>query len=172
MFALGEQVWIAVAKQCVAVEQTCPDCRGRRYLTVTLGDDSQVTIDCSTCASGYNPPRGYVLVNTYKPDAFLASIKEIAKNDEGEVVYSGDGFYRKTEAELSDSRESALALAFNLAEEAYLEEKARLQRKEKDSRTWAWHVTYHRRCVKQAEKDLAYHTSKLNVSLQHKKAEE
>jgi len=31
-------------------------------------------------------------------------------------------------------------------------------------------VTYHRRYVKQAEKDLAYHTSKLNIALQHKKA--
>src|ERR1035437_4444904 len=170
MLAIGEVVWVAVAKKHEAVEQACPDCRGQKYLTVILGDASQVTIDCSTCSSGYGSPLGCVLVSTYKPAVLVSSVQEIAKGDADNVVYSGEGFYRVTESELSDSSVSAFTLAVKKSEDADTEEKARLQRKEKDSRTWAWNVTYHRRCIKQAEKDLAYHKSKLDVSLQHKKA--
>ena len=40
----------------------------------------------------------------------------------------------------------------------------------KDTRSWAWNATYHRGCIRQAEKDLEYHRAKLAVALEHKKA--
>ena len=36
--------------------------------------------------------------------------------------------------------------------------------KEKPARSWAWHVTYHRREIKRAERDLEYHTRALGIA--------
>jgi hypothetical protein len=175
MLVLGQTKWIAKAAQHSKVSQPCPDCFGKKYLIVTLGDDSQVIIDCATCAAGYEPPKGYLLIDQYEPDAELITVQEMEMeliDGKHVVLYSGNGFYRVPEAELFDCKLDALERARVKAEELAAEVQARFQRKEKDTRTWAWNVTYHRRCIKQAQRDLEYHTKKLAVSLPHKKDKE
>ena len=46
-----------------------------------------------------------------------------------------------------------------------------MKRKEKDTKTWAWNVHYHRKEIREAQKRIEYHTSKLNVAKLHVKAE-
>ncbi len=174
MKQLGETAWLAKARQHCKTEQPCPDCAGRKFVEVGLGDGSWVTVDCENCKLGYEPPRGYVLVDSYKPDVDLVTVGKIESElVDGEQVsfYSGEGFYRVQESDLFECKLDALERAQVLTDARVGDENARHLRKEKDSRTWSWNATYHRRCIRQAEKDLAYHKSKLAVSLPHVKVE-
>ena len=171
MHNLGDTVWRATVKRS-QVHVACPDCFGRRALRVILGDDSEVVIDCSTCAAGYDPPRGYVTQDVHAPQSHVCVISKVETelvNGEVVTLYSGDGFYRLTENDLFRTGDEADARAQTLSAEQDAEAVARMKRKEKDGQTWAWHVTYHRRCMKQAQRDLTYHTSKLEVALLKRK---
>jgi hypothetical protein len=64
MFELRQAIWWASCDS-IEVTENCPDCFGKKYLTVILGDDSEVKIDCRTCALGYEPPRGYITLHKY-----------------------------------------------------------------------------------------------------------
>lgn len=173
-YQIGDTVWHASMKHSLKAV-TCPDCFGRRALRVILGDDSEVVIDCQGCSLGYNPPRGHINVDVYEaePDTLLIDRVELQQvNGEVVALYSGEGRYHAKESDLFttevEARERAKALAIEHSETAA----QNLKRKEKDTHTWAWNVTYHRRCIKQATRDLAYHTSKLEVALVKRKEPE
>ena len=168
---LGDRVYRATLQHSQAVV-TCPDCFGRRALRVILGDDSEVSIECSTCALRYEPPRGYVhedRVQAVVESVQISKVEMETSNGESVTFYGGAGFYRTLETDLFTNIETAAVRAETLQLEHEQEQRARMERKEKSTRDWAWHVTYHRRCVKQAERDLSYHTAKLSVALQKRK---
>jgi hypothetical protein len=171
---IGDLIWRAALAHSVEYDP-CPDCCGRRALRVILGDDSEVVIDCSTCAQGYNPPRGIVARDVYTANpvqVLIAKVETELLDGEEVSLYSGDGFYHAAESDLCMTEADAEKRAAELIVERDKETAAKMNRKEKDTRTWAWHVTYHRRCIKQAEKDLAYHRAKLETSLLKSKTEQ
>jgi hypothetical protein len=174
MFHLGD--WAYRAKlQHSQVEVTCPDCFGRRALRVVLGDDSEVTVECAGCRLGYEPPRGYVHEDRTQAATERVQITKIEMETNNGVpitYYGGEGLYRTVEADLFTNVETAQVRADALQLEHEQEKRARMQRKEKTTHDWAWHVTYHRRCIKQAQRELDYHTAKLAVSLQKRKDKE
>jgi hypothetical protein len=163
---IGDTAWHA-EHNSIEKQRTCPDCFGKKKLTVILGDDSRVEIDCTGCVRGYDPPRGYVTYHEYSPAVHPVVIDRVEESSDG-ITYGFNGCYRTKELFLA--RDVAEARAKTLAEEYNEGELKRFQKKEKDSHTWAWHVTYHRRCIKQAEKDLEYHSAKLGIA--QKKAKE
>lgn len=172
-FKIGDEIWVAKYN---AVERwiKCPDCLGKRYLTVILGDDSQVTIDCAGCAAGYEPPRGVIKTYDYEATTIHTTVTSVESELKEGVEVSRYGYfecYRVDDENVFATQEEAQARADRYANEAKASEEARLLRKEKDTRSWAWNAHYHRKCIKQAEKDLAYHTAKLNAALPHVKAE-
>lgn len=167
-FQMGQKVWWVHA-QSSRKWLTCPDCQGKKYLTVILGDDSQVTIDCAGCAAGYEPPRGVVFIYEWAPGVHHGEITGIEINEK-ETRYRF-GCYVIEAENVFDSQKLAQARAAQLMDEHNKEEAERFKRKEKDARTWAWHVHHHRNCVKQAMRDLEYHTAKLEAAKTHKKQE-
>lgn len=172
-FKIGDKVWVAKNN---AKEEfiPCPDCLGKRYLTVTMGDDSQVTIDCVCCRRGYEGPAGVISTYEYQPIVLyveLTSVESELKEDVEVERYGHSGCYREDGENVFATEAEAKVRADIFAKERKAEEEARLLRKEKETRSWAWNAHYHRKCIKQAEKDLAYHASKLNAALPHVKAE-
>ena len=85
--------------------------------------------------------------------------------------YTGDGFYEVPASELFRTEEEAKTRADEYAKELTDVEHKRLMAKEKDKRSWAWNVHYHRKAIKDAEKQIAYHTSKLNFAKTYAKPE-
>jgi len=171
MFQLGDYVYRAKL-QTSKVEVKCPDCFGRRALRVILGDDSEVTIECAGCSLGYDPPRGYVQEDRTQPVVEQVQITKVEMETNNGIpvtYYGGEGLYRTVEADLFTNAETAQVRAYTLQLEQEQEKRNSMQRKDKTTRDWAWHVTYHRRCVKQAQKELEYHTAKLAVALQKRK---
>jgi hypothetical protein len=161
-YKIGDKVWYARRKSEQKTIE-CPDCFGQRFLTVIKGDLSQVTIDCAGCASGYEPPKGYI---TYHESVVGVSEVTIDRKEETSkgVTYGFNGCYNAEETEMFDTKEGAEARALELSVKYNQEKLDEINRKAKHDRTWSWHVTYHRREIKRLREQLVYHSSKLDVA--------
>ena len=168
-YKIDDTIWYA--NRDTRLEQViCPECFGKRFLTVILGDNSQVTIDCVGCGVGLENPKGYIEYHKH-----LVSVKQIiiekVEETKLKTEYGFNGCYRVGEEDLFNTKEEAEKRALELAEEHNKEELEKINRKEKDNRTWAWNVHYHRDCIRRAEKDLIYHKTKLSVAITKTKEE-
>lgn len=170
MRQVGDRVWVAEISSLDRWEP-CPDCFGKKFLTVILGDDSRVTIDCAGCSSGYQPPRGLVKVYERKPEprSRIISGMDIRGKDVTYHVGSSSSYRTYSEDVVFSTEGEALVRAQALAKEQEEDDLKRILQKEKDTRTWSWNATYHRRCLRDAKKQLAYHEEKLAAAKTHEK---
>lgn len=161
-FQMGQEVWKAThdVEEC---RVTCPDCGGKGVIRVVMADDSIHSIECSNCKHGIYPPTGYVKYYAREPKVALVRIVGISLRN-GKITYELDDFHSAEEPTLSETYEGALEIAQGLAAEHNAAELKRVSTKEKDTRSWSWNASYHRKQIKEAEKQIAYHTSKLNVA--------
>ncbi len=168
-YNIGDVAWFA---GCKSVERSvvCPDCFGQKALTVIKGDGSQVSIDCG-CRHGCEGSRGYYTYWTWTVYAHQITIQRIEVNGQ-EVRYGHDDCYSCSESELFDTKEDAEKRAAELAEQHEKEELEKIYRKDKHNHTWAWHVRYHRESLKEAQRQLEYHSAKLNVAKEKAKEPE
>lgn len=166
---LGDQVWVAIARG-QRKKITCPDCFGTGQLDVILKDGTTHSIDCRGCEQGYLGPQGTIETWEYEPSVEMHTITKIEQDIGRPPEYWAGHFCYKAD-EVFLSRDGAVARAAVLAEQQAQEEADRMKRKEKDTKTWAWNVHYHRKEIREAQKRIEYHTSKLNVAKLHVKAE-
>ncbi len=165
-FEIGQQVWWATCDTREHFE-TCPDCGGTGRLRVIFHDETQASIECRNCAGGYDPPTGRVKWYGRIPEARLITITgmEISgANISWQTAASAGCYYRIEDGLLFLSEADAKACAYKLAVEHDAAAKAKVLTKEKDAKTWAWNASYHRTCIRRAQKDLEYHTAKLRVA--------
>ena len=165
-YSIGDRVWHASHKTTIE-RITCPECFGKLYLTVILGDDSKVTIDCAGCASGYGPPKGYVTYYKHDADIILVTIDKVEISlDYVEYGFNRvDGFMNiAKDTELFIIKEEAEIRAKELSEEWDKDQLAKIHQKEKHNHTWSWHVHYHRKQIRDAEKMIEYAKTKLDVA--------
>lgn len=141
----------------------CPDCAGTKHLRVLLPDDTMLTIPCAGCAAGYDPPRGYVKAYKRTPRAKLVTITGFEVTNEKTEYHTSEHWHVRAD-NLFDVEADALAAAEKIAADADERERKQIAEKEKPSRTWAWHVHYHRNCIKRAEKEIEYHSAKLGIA--------
>lgn len=171
IYNIGDEVWYA-NRTSVSEKITCPECFGKKYLTVILGDGSQVTIDCAGCASGFEDPKGYVTYYKQDIEVRLITIDRVEINpDYVEYAFDkfGCGCHIAKDKDLFLTKEGAEVRAKELADEWNKEELAKLHRKEKNHRDWSWHVHYYRRQIRDAEKTIEYATKKLEAAKAHVK---
>lgn len=165
-YEIGQKVWWATCQSSQRFE-TCPDCGGSGRLRVTFHDETQVSIECRNCASGYDAPTGQVIWYGRIAQVRQIPVTGFEFTDGKESYHSANGlnsYYRIGEDDLFASEADAQAEADRLAAEWDATEKARVMSKEKDTRTWAWNASYHRNKIKAAQKDIAYHAAKLAVA--------
>ena len=163
-FKIGDQVWLA-RFEVVASSVECPDCGVTGRLRVTFHDETQVSINCANCARGYEPPTGRVTVHERKAIAHPCVVTGMEITAEGiEYHLSGGAGYHFRSRDVFSTIEGAEARGTVLAEEAKKEELARVYRKERNTRSWAWHASYHRNEIKRCQKEIERHTARLNVA--------
>jgi hypothetical protein len=165
-FEIGQQAWWATC-QTREISETCPDCGGTGRLRVTFHDETQVSIECRNCAVGYDPPTGLVKWYGHLPEAKLITISGLEMSGaetSWHAAIAQSSYYKISDGALFSAEEDAKSYAEQLAAEHDVAERKRIMTKEKDTRTWAWNASYHRNCIKRAQKDIDYHTSKLNVA--------
>ncbi len=169
-YNIGDQVW--VARTTTEDDYvTCPDCLGKKFLTVIMGDDSQVTISCRACERGYEGSLGHI--HTWKHTAVVECVTinglEIARNSNmvEQIEYkvgTSSCYQTYKENEVFDTKEAASILAADLATERTIQEVKQVKHKTKDHKSWAWHVTYFRGIIRRAEKEIERATTQLNYA--------
>lgn len=173
MFKVGDKAYLA-SMESHQERVVCPDCLGSKYITVILGDKTELHIDCCTCGIGYDPPRGYVTYHSYRPKPQVEEITidgvEYAKNEGGYTATKYE--YNKSSCSWRTAspdrvflfKEEAQEKAESMAKEASERALNDFLSKEKPTHTWAWNATYHRRMMKHAEQDYQYHKAKLEAA--------
>lgn len=151
-YNIGDSLWYA-GREAIEETVTCPECLRNGYLTVTLGDASEVTIPCAGCSDGYLPPKGYIRYWKHKISVSLVTIDRVEINrDYTEYLFDNNRLAKDTDLFLT--KDQAEARAKELAEKYNKVELERINKKEKHNRTWAWHVHYYRKMIRNAEKDI------------------
>ena len=171
-FNIGDTVWVASYDTEVRTEE-CPDCGGTGRLRVTFHDETTVSIGCAHCSVGYENPTGRVrrLVGLPKTMAVVISGYRI---EDGEAWWKVGGphvWHCYPDDDVFANKEVAEARAAIKAAEVEMQEKRKLELREKPSRTWAWNAFYHRNEIKRLEKELERHKAKLAVADLKKKEE-
>lgn len=156
-YSIGDELWRATFDMEPAYV-TCPDCGGTRFMTIKLFDGTEHTVDCRTCESVYHGPQGTLKVYDRKPTATPLVVTQI------EVERDGTKYNYCPEGDLFRDEAGALVRAQEMADQFSKDERDRILSREKDTKSWAWNATYHRRCIKDAQKSLEYHTAKLSVA--------
>lgn len=139
-----------------------------------MGDESQVTIPCGECGPGYEHPTGKVNRPIYSTKLREAVITKVEIEADGVEYQASCGVrcaYCYKEKDLFLTEAEALEAGKVLAAEYQKKEDERYKQKVKPHRTWAFNASYHRQRMKQAEKDLVYHTKALNWAQYIKKTE-
>lgn len=168
-FTLGQKVCQAGVENYEYLLK-CPDCFGTWVLSVLLGDQTVLKIACVTCASGYEPPRGVVRVWQYRPTAEVVTINRIEMGTDG-IIYGTTKGYHVTLEDLFENMGDAQTRADEKVRELGALEMEKFYKKEKPARDWASNVRYHRSCLKEAQREVQHHESKLNVAQSHVKEE-
>jgi len=172
-FAIGDTVFMGRYDR-VETHIPCPDCFGKKTLTVILGDDSQVVIRCAGCKGSIcDEPVGIVKQYEFQSTASQHVVTGIDIDAKGVREYRLDEpsdkpscySYRTARPnEIFATKAEAIAFADMRRLDHEADENKRLLGKTNSHRDWAWHVRYHRECARKAEKDLAYHTKMVSIS--------
>jgi hypothetical protein len=172
-FRIGQQVWIANFQPMAPVLVTCPDCGGTGRLRVLFHDDTIVSIECRNCAAGYDPPTGMVTMHQRSVGVrkvIVTGVQMQGKEIEWHLDGTDRAWTRMEDACIFDNATDALAAAQEEQAKWEHDQDQRVLHKEKDTRTWAWNASYHRNCLKEAQRQIDYHTRKLSIaSLKAKK---
>jgi hypothetical protein len=161
-YEIGQQVWWAVWEATTDYVE-CPDCAGTARVRVMLPDDTIVSIECEGCRRGYDGATGRIQVYKREAAAKRVTITGV-EIDDGKTEWKHTGSYRSPEDSLFDNEADALACAQKHAAEEDLAERERVNKKEKPLKSWAWHAHYHRKCIKDAQRLIDYHTARLAVA--------
>lgn len=164
-FSIGDTVYQSQAGQ-EKIWVTCPECLGSGCLRVIMGDDSEVSIPCVCCERGYEGSLGRI--QSYQ---FMARTTEHiitgvdAQMREGRLrVRYSFGCYSTEEENVFTTRGEALLRSDILVSEHEAEETKRLKYKEKQTKTWAWNVSYWRGVIRRAKEEIIRAEARLAVA--------
>lgn len=169
-FNMGDVVHLATVRS-TEKRTTCPDCMGKKFLTVIMGDDSRVTIDCAGCSLGYDPPRGYVTYFEHEARSETFIVGRIEIKPDG-VEYGYGCRCGIKESDVFATAEEAMVRAKELEAQYNAEKLQKVYQKTKLTRTWSRNATYHRKRIRECERDLAHHRAKLDAAKAHVKTKE
>lgn len=166
MFDIGDKVWVASWDKDKRWE-TCPHCLGKKYLTIIMGDESQVSIDCVCCTDQWRSS-GQISVYDYIPKAEEVKLDgyEVTTDHGTRKVHYRSGCYGYDNA--FATKEEALAFALAKIERQKADDERNLNcAKERAEKTWASNAVYHREQIHNFEKQIEYHKTKLAVADLH-----
>ena len=170
-YNVGDKVWWA---KCGTeeVKNTCPVCYGKLAVKLTLGNDEEVIIDCDYCGHGIDRPKGYVIDYEYIAEPTQVSITSVRSETgcQGEKREYNVGHYHLDYKDIFDTlAEASERCAVIVAQKTEDDLKARHVKKSQ-YKSYSWNAGYHLRCIKESERQLAYHNQMVKVC--HERAKE
>jgi hypothetical protein len=160
MFNVGDVVWVArygMHEKWI----TCPICFGKKRVTLILGNEDHVSLPCSYCAPGYEPPQG--MVKEYSTEkqvgATVITGRDIRENNgTAEVSYhTHEGYCHGPDIVFATEAEAVVKADALCAEETRRRETLAVYLKEKEQKSFSWNAGYHLRTAKKMRADILYH---------------
>lgn len=169
MFNIGDKVFVPKCGM-TRVYETCPHCFGKQYLTVILGDDSRVTIDCDCCKEQFEST-GKVAIYKWQSGVEQIIINGVESYQVGEKIKfryrNGASCNYRTydEDEVFSTKEDAQAAADIKTAEHEVSEQQNFEGKKKYAhKSWANHVAYFRNMLKHTEDEAERYRKLLSVA--------
>lgn len=162
-YNVGDLVYWAKADiQHIRVK--CPVCFGKRVVTLIMGNDEQVVLECDYCGKGCDNAPGYIDEWEWTPGVQEIKIdKKIVEevNGERDIEYRYVNYILRHDDIFSTVGEAEERIKEKIVIHEQ-EEAERMERiKDVKNKSYAWLVGYHRRQAKEAQKDLEYHSGKV-----------
>ena len=165
-FNIGDLVFKS-AYDRVETRIACPDCGGTRHVKVVLHDNTEIIIECGGCdPGGYEPSTGTIKQWKFACIAIPRTVTGVCMKSDNvsyELDNFGGSYFTATEGQIFATKEEAMADAEIKRAGQELEENKLFLAKTKSEHTWKWNMAYHRKCIKDAERELEYHRSKVQV---------
>lgn len=139
----------------------CRLCFGKRFVTIILGDGSEVKSMCGACDRGMESATGYE--TTHEPEAIIKEgrITGISCRDGVKYEINGSSFYENeiysSEAEAEKERQIKFEEVTKRADLWYKDSFINCTKKQ------LWSARYHRGCVESAERNLRWHQMRLGL---------
>jgi len=169
--AVGDKVWYAKC-QWEPIRQTCPTCFGKKEVTLILGNGENVLLPCSGCASGFNPPIGYIHEHGYvvKPEQIVITGMDIEINGGKESVRYRHGSYCFDDIDIFPTEEEAMIRAEAKKKKLDEEQRTRAEYIKQDvHKSFSWNAYYHMREAKRHRKDALRHDEKAKLCSEQNK---
>ena len=161
-FEFGKTYWLPVTSP-TPVTMPCQACYGNRAVTVILGNGEQVSVACEACGKGFSGPMGTEQSFTYEPSAKPFTVSEVTWMSGSEWTLKSQEGHLASFDRLVTTPGEALELSKVRIQECV---EANMKRSAANSRhsieNSAWSVRYHEKCIKDAEKSIAWHRSKVS----------
>ncbi len=153
-------------------EVVCPVCNGDKEVKLTLGNGTEVMLNCKYCAPGFDPPRGWIhaeyIAEAYVKQIEVQGIRTDTDRETGEIETTLQYESRLYDVEryIGLNYEDAYAKAQKLAEAQDTQYKAKFEasaEKAKKDKSYTWHVGYHMRAAKSAREEAERHEKSARI---------
>lgn len=166
-FEIGQVVWFASARR-VCKDVPCSCCGTTKLVKLTMHDGTEYMVECDNCQEGYYNT-GYEKEwydEIYTQKQVIGGYEYHDDEWQYKVNVTSNSWNTVREQNIFLTEEEAVAAATRIKEERALRD---LNSKDKPNKTWSFHVGYHKRCIKDREKQIAYHEAKLGIAKQKAK---
>ncbi len=163
-YNIGDKVWWAT---CGTREVTidCPICFRKKKVTLILGNGEQVETNCDYCTSGLSEALGYT--NEYQRFSEVKEItitgKEVSEDEDGKKIeYRYSNYCLYPNVNIFETKEEAESRVQEMIKEYEDSEVTRLAHRKRSNQThYSWSVGYHKKRLKDAQREVEYHSRKL-----------
>jgi hypothetical protein len=163
-FEIGDTYW-APRTSSEKVRLPCPVCNGTGIVIVLYGGEERVAVDCEGCGLGFDldHARGYVDEWEFEPAAELFVIAEVVS------LYNGRWSVRSTTGATNDfdallkTEHEALVVSKTRCIEQHERNMQSRQHKRGSAKRATWTAIYHKNCIKDLERQIAWHTARVNA---------
>lgn len=161
-FTIGQTLW-APRTHGEKVRVTCPACLGLGVIEFKYGDGVEA-MRCDACACGYDGPRGYIEEYDFSPNVTEFVVADV------ESMHSGRWSLRATTGAveyfetLCATEAEALAESVRRCAEQEERNMQSRQHKRNGKAKATWSAMYHKNQIKDLERQIAWHKSRLSPS--------
>ena len=160
-FAFGQTVFCPEASAYADHMVPCPICFGQKFATLILGNGERQEVECDACRRGFGSPSGTFnehRVASRVDEGCVTGMQWDKHHERWRVEVDGRG-----RNEVFASREVAEAMRAAMHEDCEAQRVKMFESNmlgHKQKLTWSAH--YHRTCLAEARRKVAYHEGKLS----------
>jgi len=139
----------------------CPVCFGKKKVDLILGNGDSIELPCDYCRRGYEYPSGFIKRISMEANAeqMLVTAVKSTQTEKGEKFEYSCGYFTYQAEDVFLVKSEALKDSVHKAEKHKIETETRAEYvKAQSNKSYSWNAGFHMRAVKDAKKNIEYHS--------------